>query len=48
MKQMLFVLGVLCSALLAACGGSESSQSLVEALPLDDTRPTFVFFYTDG
>jgi len=48
MKQMFFVLGVLCSVLLAACGGRESSQSLAETLPLDDTRPTFVFFYTDG
>lgn len=49
MRQLFILSGVLCSALLlVACGGSQSSQSLAEALPLDGTRPAFVFFYTDG
>jgi hypothetical protein len=48
MRPILLLRGVICAILLAACGGGLSSTNLAEALPLDETHPAFVFFYTDG
>lgn len=48
MRLRFIGLGFFCIILLAACNNDAASQSLAEALPLDETRPTFVFFYTDG
>lgn len=42
------ILWIVSSALLTECGPDELSSSLAEALPRDETRPTFVFFYIDG
>jgi hypothetical protein len=33
--------------LLTACNGQEE-KTLADLLPLDKTKPTFLFFYTDG
>ncbi len=35
-------------AVLAACQNNDGADSLTEALPLDETRPTLSFFFTDG
>ena len=32
--------------LLAACGGS--TKKLADLLPLDQQKPTFIYFYTDN
>ncbi|GEM_PF-5418649 len=33
--------------LLAACGGNAAPDSIADVAPLDEDRPTFIFFYTD-
>jgi len=48
MRKYLALL-VLLALSLAACGSSESNaDSLAEELPLDEQKPTFIFFYTRG
>ncbi len=47
MRRILW-LGLLALLALAACQNSDDTQSLAEALPADDHRPTFAFFFTDG
>ncbi len=48
MRKYLALL-VLLAISLAACGNNESNaNTLAEELPLDEQKPTFVFFYTRG
>jgi hypothetical protein len=46
-KRILFLLIVLVP-ILSACKTNDQNQRLADELPLDDQRPTFAVFFTDG
>lgn len=46
-KRFVFLLAFLLP-ILSACQNNDTSQKLADELPLDDQRPTFAFFFTDG